>query len=424
MGRQMPPVVLGSHVNAYGLVRGLADRGIRAILASSIIGPAMFSKYVEKRWLLPKPSPGPRAIEMLLRLAGQLPSRPLLLPTDEAWVLATLDRREEFQARFRLPFGETGPIRLSLTKQEMNDWCVAHGFRVPLTLCFLPGQDWQQFIVSARQHLPVIVKPVTKGVQDHSLGFFYRRFDHMDQILAWGRQQGPSGPRCPVLYQKIVCGGPEKLLSCQGYRTADGRLYMTGYTKLRQTPPANGCASAALLTCDQETAGSTTYLLERLGFVGFFDVEFKRDEQTGLLYFIELNPRPGMLNYGAVAMGVNLAWLSFADAHMLPLPPSKTVIRSDKLWINTIVDLSLHVVVYRLRGRGIGLLRWFRSVSCMTLVDAYMSLRDPVVFAAAFLQHLWLLLGRIGCCARQLVRAVFRRGVVRKIWGNGATGTM
>ena len=412
------PVILGSAMNAYGLIRSLGEAGIHSIIADRTLGPAMFSKYLLARWRLATGKPSAGAIRDLCQYASRRKPRPLLIPTDEAWVTAMVKNRRLLERYFILPLGCSDIVSLVMTKTRMHQWCLRNQVLVPHTVTFAPGQDWLAFLGSAEPFLPVIVKPETKGVGDISFGFPYKEFQTMESLLSWGRSQGDHGPGCGVLFQVVIQGPTDNLLSYQGYRSKGGTVYMAGYTKLRQNPPVHGCASAAYLRADEESARATEDLLLKLNYVGFFDVEFKRDARTRSLFFIELNPRPGMLNYGATVLGVNIPCCALADAAGVDLQPGKVVIAGRGLWIELLPDLLSHVLYYRRIGHGTSLGEWCRTVQSWPIVEAFGNLEDPLVYCAHLVlyarecfRHLPGLLRRVpGRSPPDITERVARRG--------------
>ena len=400
------PVIVGTFANAYGLLRSLSERGLRSVVAAGDRGPTTWSRHVLQRWPLPSTRPTAQAVDALLDAAQSTGQRYLLLLTDEAWMAAIIAQRDRLASCFELPFGDSETITTIMTKPAMHAWCTQHGFRVPCTASFLPGEDWPAFLLSAQEHLPVILKPAIKGVGDESIGFMYREFTAWQELEDWGRSQGEVGPDCAMLYQKIVPGPTENLLSAQGYRSSTGRTYMAGYTKLRQNPPVHGCSTAARLSVDQEVFDITERMLDKLAFWGFFDVEFKRDETSRELFFLELNPRPGMLNYGATLAGVNLPWLAHADASGIELPPAISVNTADRIWVLLVTDLVAHVIYYRLRGQGQSLGSWLASLRGRKRVYAFLDGRDLAVFVNSTVRDIGQYLKHLSA----MLRRVFRRG--------------
>jgi D-aspartate ligase len=378
------PVVIGAGYNAYSLVRALGEHGVRSAVACRGRGQALFSRYVCRRWPLPSADPSPESMAAMEAYAARMPRPGLLMPTSEDWVRAILTQSQRLGRSFLLPTHEPQAVRLAIDKIAMNQWCLQNGVRVPAMLSFMPGQDWGAFVRAVAEHLPLVVKPQTKGVNDKSLGFFYRQFDEPTVLTDWAGKQGPAGPACGVLCQQLIPGPVENLISFQGYVSRSGQLHMAGYTKLRQTPPVHGCASAARVRATWEAARATADIIRRLGHRGQFDLEFKRSDRDGKLYFIEVNPRAGMLNYAAELCGVSVAYLEYLDACGLPLPPPRTVVRSDWVWLRLLDDFASHTVYYRRYRppRHTPLGRYARSLLSGRPMDPCLNLHDPGVLVA------------------------------------------
>lgn len=411
---EMPvPVILGAWMNAYGLVRSLGEKGLHSILAAAQAGPAVFSRYIRTWWRLPTPGPTPEAIRTLLGLADGQSSRMVLIPTDEAWVVAILDRRDEFERRFALPLPGTETARLVLTKTQMHRWCQGHGIQVPRTSVFRPGDDWEEYLRDFEDHLPVIVKPETKGVGDAQLGFMTRVFTSMKEVAQWGSGLGKEGPSCGVLRQQLLLGQPTNIAAFHGYRTADGRTFMAGITKMRLQPPVCGSSTmTARFGVDPEAEAATLDVLEKLNYHGFFDAEFMRDDASGQLFFIEINPRPGMPNYAATAMGVNVPYIACADQIGAAPPVSQVVSAGDGIWTQLVNDLICYVIFYRSSGHGLGLRTWWRSMRGKQIVDVYFSAKDWRVFLVSLA---FILQQSIGHLPRLVSTVLGRKGLRRRI---------
>jgi glycosyltransferase involved in cell wall biosynthesis/predicted ATP-grasp superfamily ATP-dependent carboligase len=384
------PVILGSAYNGYSLVRALGEQGIRSILAYHQPGSAFFSRYVSGRWHLPSEYPTAETVASLIAHARRLRRSALLMPTSEAWVHAILTKGAALAEVFVLPTCNRRAAELAVDKIAMHSWCLRTGVRVPPVMCFETGDDWSAFVRSAIERLPLILKPKTKGVNDNSLGFAYRTFHDREALEAWAGELTPKGPACGVICQQIIPGPVENLVSLQGYVSKQGDLYMCGYTKVRQMPPTYGCSSAAYVRATGEAAKAAADILRKLEYRGMFDLEFKRHAEDGNLYFIELNPRAGMLNYSATACGMNLAHLEYLDACRKPLPPPKTLLATEWTWIRLLYDFAAHVIFYRRRRpQEHTPLRTYVKSLRGKLLDPCINLADPGVAIATVIKWVW-----------------------------------
>jgi len=362
------------------MVRSLGETGRRCIVADFHRGPAMRSRYAKRCWLLRSRHPGPEAVDEVLDAVRRLGMRCLLLPDCEAWTLALVEHRETVEQWCDLPFGDSDTIRLVCQKTRMHRWCEQRGIRVPHALLFMPGEDWQAFLTKVEAAMPIFLKPETKGLFDDVIGFLYRPFNSIEELRAWAATQDRDGPPCPIICQEIIPGPPTSLSFYQGYRSRDGRVYMTGCTKLRMFSPHYGGSTATYLRADAEARDESLAILETLDYHGIFDLEFKRHAETGELIFIELNPRAGMLSYASTAYGINLAHLAWSEKAGRPLPPSRIISKTHGIWIRTEWDLLLHVLHYRMRGEGISARRWLWTLLGHRLIDAHFNLNDISVW--------------------------------------------
>ncbi len=376
------PVIIGSALNAYGLIRSLGERGVKSIVVDCRFGMASVSRHVSGRWRLPASEPSDASIAALFEHAAAFDGTLMLIPTNEAWAAAIARRRREFEEFFLLPLPAPETSLMTISKDLMHLWCVKNNIRVPDTEIFKPGENWRAFLDSASAALPVIVKPQTKCIEEENeeIGFSTRVFWTADELQTWGARFGECGPASCTIWQRFLCGPTTNIVAFHGYRAADGRLFMAGLTKLRIQPPiCGGSTSAAYMRADRQATKTAQDLLEKLDYRGFFDLEFMRNDSDGQLYFIELNPRPGLPNYGATAAGVNFVWEGYADQIGLATTQSRVVDQSDYLWIRFFADFFLYVIVYRAMGLGIRPAEWWRSIRKFRWVDTTLNANDPLV---------------------------------------------
>jgi D-aspartate ligase len=378
------PLILGSALNAYGLIRSFGEKGIKSIVADGRFGMAAASRYVSRRWRLPSNEPTEAAIKALFEHARAFGRPLMLIPTNEVWVATIARRRAHFDELFSIPLPSPQTSMMAISKDLMHFWCLENDILVPHTMVFKPGNDWHAFLKEAGSCLPIIVKPQTKGADENNeeIGFSTCVFRTLDELEEWGAGFGELGPGSCTLWQHFLSGPTTNIVAFHGYRAKDGRIFMAGLTKLRIQPPiCGGSTSAAYMRADADATELALRFLGKLEYYGFFDLEFMRDDRDGRLYFIELNPRPGLPNYGATAVGVNFVWEGYAD-QVSATGGSQIVTHSDCLWIRLFTDFVLYVFVYRIMGLGVRPGVWWQSIRTCRLVDTSLNLRDPLVFFA------------------------------------------
>ena len=389
-------VVLGSGSNAYGLARSAVQDGLKTVLADCRLGPAFFSRLASGRWLLPPPSRPERAVAVLAERLAKLKSGAFLIPTDEPWVNFLNNTRESLPGPPIIPIARTEVVNLVLKKSSMYKWCKANRIAQPQTRVFQPGQDWQSFLKWAMDHLPVIIKPDTKGIGDKGLGFYTADFHNPDSLYEWAGTQAPGGPDCTVLVQRLITGPGVKLNAWHGYRAQGGAVFMAGISKLRSRPPRlGGCTTAARFTADDACRQTALKLLQDLNYSGFFDLEFLITPKGGPPLFIELNPRPGNPIQAATIMGLNLPLLALAGSLGEGPKTSRIVSNRPGCWVDISVDPVTAMAGLTSNKERLTFNGWLASLGPGPVIDAYLDWRDPLVFPAACLRLAVLGFGQV-----------------------------
>ena len=381
------PVVFGSGANAYGVVRSLALTGAGPVAAYPGQGPMHLSRILAGRWRMPQPRQAERGLQILKARLEELNRGAFLIPTDEPWVNFVNQNRDRLGSGVYFPLSDPAAVNLMLSKSSMQAWCREHDLAQPRTRVFRPGQDWADLIAWARERLPVIIKPDTKGLGDEGLGFATAVFRTPDGLLRWATSRHPGGAPCTVLAQEYIWGPGCKLTAWHGYRSQDGRVYMIGITKLRSRPPRmGGCTAAARVQSDPVSQELALSMLDKLDFRGFFDLEFLIRPDGASPLYIELNQRPGMPNYISTALGLNLPLLALQDCRGRLASPPNILTNRPGTWLDLTSDPVLALTGKTSDGRRITPLAWLRSLQSRPVVDAFFNPRDPLVFGWAFVR--------------------------------------
>ena len=145
--------------------------------------------------------------------------------------------------------------------------------------------------------------------------------------------------------------------------------------KLRTYPKEAGVSTYLELCHEEEVARLGFEIVLRLGISGPLKIDIKKDEQTGKLYVLELNPRFSLWCYLGAASGVNLPEIAYAHlvGERLPDPQSY---RTDVRWVSFGNDLRSFMRSYRPAGE-LTLFTWRSSFSGEKIYDVF-SWRDPL----------------------------------------------
>ena len=367
-------VVIGGYVNALGLVRALAARGVpTTVVTTKPFDIAHRSRLVTSWTAAPDLEERPeQLIEVLERRLPEWCGR-VLIPTNDAAMAALAGEHERLAAAFRVAAPEPAVARAFLDKDAMLDAARAVGLDLPRRY----GPATPETAASEAIDFPVIVKPLVpyRFVSRFGCKLFVASDRHeLTRCVARLADAGMSGQVID-----LVPGSDSRIFSYCTYLDSSGEP-VGGLTvhKLRQSPPLYGDARVAeLVPDDPGLREATVELLRRIGHRGVAIAEFKVDPRDGRARFIEVNGRPvvynGLLRRGGLDLGA-LAWSD--HVHGRPDPPAAN--GWPGVWVHLHPDL-LYSVFHR--DHRIGLSE-FLAPYRRTKVEAVWSASDPAPFVA------------------------------------------
>lgn len=374
-----PPgaIVLGGNFVGLGVARSLGSRGIPVWVfdtdpAKSI---AQYSRYV-RRFVVYKGD-----IHDHLLAEGErhgLRGWVVIAVNDEG-VEALAIHHEELCAMFRVASPTLELARIALDKRRTYEKAREMGIAVPWTLV-----TDDPTTVAADLPYPVILKPAVnhhffphtnvKALSAAGPSAFVRAFDEMRRFV----------PADEILIQERVPGGGECQFSFCGAARC-GEVYATlSARRRRQYPVEFGNASSFVETIDNEVVEREgRRFLERIGYDGIAEIEFKLDTRDGRHKLLDFNPRPWGWNTLGRAAGVDFIHLLWQQALGLPLPQVPRARR--KKWLREITD---PLALAKSPRRAAEAAKTLGALARGDVTLAAFSLLDPLPFFAEFV--LWL----------------------------------
>ncbi len=176
-------------------------------------------------------------------------------------------------------------------KNVLADFCGANGIPAPRTQVIY---DHKQLEAAGRAlGYPFVVKGILHEAHTaHSLQQAQAYFDHVKN--RWG---------IPLIAQQYISGeGRGVAALCDRRSKVIGAVAMR---KLVVTEAGKGWAGVTV--ADKEIMALSMKILEGLKWVGPLELEFVREEKTGKLYLLEINPRFPAWIYLTARAGQNLA---------------------------------------------------------------------------------------------------------------------
>lgn len=321
-------VVMNTHITGLAVARSLGRAGVPVVgLDDERGGLGQHSRHLAGLGLVPGPTVdgGAALAEHLVALGPSFAERPVLVPTNDDWVLALARHRDRLEEHYRYPFAAYDVVQRALSKTALYRTCERLGVAVPRSW-YLDEHSPEQ--VAELVTYPCVLKP------DDSRGF-YTAFRAKVFVV---HDAGELVQRCAeaaargltLVAQEWVETRPGGFWSVASYLSPDGtpRGVFTG-RKLEQWPPDFGTSCLADARWDAALADAGVAVLQALGYSGISEIEFVQDAATGRQLLLDVNPRAWKWVGLPVAAGVDLPLLAYRDAIGRPVdsPPQRDGVR-------------------------------------------------------------------------------------------------
>ena len=388
---QLPPVVVLSCAGApdgdLNAVRSLGEQGLHVIVLSEYSHPpARHSRYCDEFIHVPDYTVQPSLLtQALVALHERFGCAPVVLPTADPDVLALEHARTELGARVRAVLPSPELVR-QLTRKDLFDvFSVTHGMPVPHSCVPRSLADVKAFAQASPG--PYIIKPECSGAWRHPLiderTARTRAFVLQDEqaLMHVCRQLEPVGLR--LILQEYIPGEDTDHYTVDVFIGRGGHALTCAGVKLRHFPPHVGagcyCESRHMPALEAQAAS----IMQRIGFQGVANLDFKRHADTGEFKLFEINPRLSHWHILATRSGVNLPLLAYEDAiGRASTPPSR---HSGLRYVNGRHDLPATRQYVR-EGQW-SWHRYARSLLSRQNVYQRWSLTDPKPFLHALLSR-------------------------------------
>ncbi len=142
--------------------------------------------------------------------------------------------------------------------------------------------------------------------------------DELDELLAMTRKDGMD-----VIVQRLIKGHDDHMYTYDAY--LDQNSVVTHWTtcqKLRQYPINYGASVYTKQRFVPILNRIGAPFLEKIGWKGFAEIEFKKDDETGNYYLIEVNVRTTNLNALLYKVGLNFPYIQYRELVGQSLHPS------------------------------------------------------------------------------------------------------
>ncbi|QDV05202.1 D-aspartate ligase [Planctomycetes bacterium Poly30] len=361
----LPVLLLGGSSGPLAVARELHAHGVPVHLSLQAGRPEMSTKSAAATHPFPSRDGAPEVWRRLLLGDDRVLQRAVVFPCDDDAVEFVAGAHAELRRHHLLD--RTSPEHLDafLDKGKTAALAAGTGVRLPRTWPLDADAD------EVFQHAPpaVLLKPIHSHRFQREFGKggqkLFIAHDRAEFEAARARLRGAD---VDAIVTEIIPGPDSLSTTYYAYRPRSGESLFE-FTKqvLRRFPKNQGPGTLHVTTIDEEINRASRTLLDAVGFAGYANIEFKRDERDGLPTLIEVNPRFTASQELLTRAGIPAAWIVYrslmaADRgeepeRSAPLVPYRTGL---KLW-DPVRDLR---ALGELRGLGeTSVLSWIRSLA-------------------------------------------------------------
>ena len=341
-------IVIGHDcVNVLGLVQSLGREGVdvTAILECEKSELIRHSNYAKE--IIPV-SDFEEVVEVLLtRFAGE--EKIPVFPAADGVALILNQNYEHLEEHFLIEH-LTGAYTMEqlMSKELQIELAIKHKFNVPYSVCLS-----KPFCAPETMVYPCIVKPLVSCLGDKRDIFIAQNAEELKDIL----ENRVSFSESVIIQQFIQRDYEYCMMGCA---FKDGHVYIP----LTDRPVKfnHNLHEASTINYIEPVTGEIAVEVEKIktlmnevGYVGLFSVEFMHERNKDIVYFTEINFRNDGTNSFIVHGGVNLPYLHYQD--LLGLPHKKyTPISESKKYIWEGIHFS------NLITRGITFREWLNDL--------------------------------------------------------------
>lgn len=307
-------VILGSNYYiGLSIIRCLGSKGIYTV-AVDYSGEGCYgarSKYLKEHLIAPHYKEREEDfLKFLIDYAKKENDKPVIFPCADAYVEFIDKHLMELKEYYLINMTEQGLWSSIMDKQALHALAVKHNVLVPETV----STSEENFVERVEKEIlyPCIVKPTdSPAFMSRFRTKMFMCYNKEDVAAAVKRANDEN---LEVVVQRIIPGFDNHMYTFDAYLSQDSKVthWMT-CQKLRQYPINFGASVYTKQKYVQELYDIGAPFMEAIGYKGFGEIEFKKDEKSGRFYLIEINVRTTTLNTLLDKCGINFPLLAYTE---------------------------------------------------------------------------------------------------------------
>lgn len=307
-------VILGANYYiGLSIIRCLAIHGVPTVAVDyARKGTYGFhSKYCSETLIGPDCKRDPDGlVDFLVDYAKKQNDKPVLFPSADGYVEFIDKYLSILKNYYLVTQTEHGLYTKVMDKESLHSIAKEHGVLVPETVHI----DEENFKEKVEQIIkfPCLVKPADSPAfvsKFRKKLFKVYTMEELEQAI-----KKATDADLEVIIQRIIPGFDDHMYTFDAYLNQDAKVtHWLTCQKYRQFPINFGASvyTGQKFVPELYTIGAK--FLEDIGYKGFAEIEFKKDEETGEYYLIEINARTTNLNSLLYKAGVNMPYIAYCE---------------------------------------------------------------------------------------------------------------
>lgn len=369
-------VVMGLTATGLSIARSLGRRGVRVIGVSNEPSPAAHSCFLTYVQEVYTKSDNER-LNFFINLGKKFKSRPVILPTLDPNVMFLSSNRKVLEKYFRFILPSHQLLKMLTSKLGLVN--VPEKHMIPLPSCILVNNEAELEKIPSN-FFPCIIKPDSQHawLSDKAIEFGIYGLkalpatDHSELLKQYNRVKDIDSK---LIVQKMIVGPESNHIDYHAFIDSHGRITSEFVgKKLRLTPPYFGMGCYVESVRSEKVVNEGRRILRILNYKGMANINFKKDDRDGRLYFLELNPRFSIWTELDVKCGVDFPYYYY-QACLGEKIKAKEKYKVGKRWLSLLHDTKGLKV--RLNDGSLSWHQWLSSV-LKSNIGAIFAYDDPL----------------------------------------------
>jgi D-aspartate ligase len=330
-------LLFASDINVYSVARAFHEAFdiIVDAFGKADSGPCIGSKIVRYTYH-PAADTQKIFLEKVLEFAQQYQDKKVIvLGCGDNYLELISENKPHYPKNVIAPYIDIDFLHTLIHKEKFYELCEQYGVDYPATFIHRPEMTLTPTLPF---DAPYILKP-SNGVEywqhpfpGQNKAFKANTYEEMQRIL---QDVYDSGYPDSMIIQDFIPGDDTfmRVLTNYSDRGAKVKMMCLGHVLLEEhTPHGIGNHAVIITEPDLTFTDSIKGLLEKIGYVGFSNLDIKYDQRDGKYKVFEINPRQGRSNFYVTGSGCNIAELLVKDL-IDGEPLTYQSVETENLWL-------------------------------------------------------------------------------------------